>query len=73
MAGFPADESSPGACSKEIVLSWLGALLILPGKDRGEGMIELRCSSLPGLGQDRSVVEGPGESNLMNPKGAHAM
>lgn len=24
MAGFPADESSPGACSKEIVLSVLG-------------------------------------------------
>lgn len=25
MAGFPADESGAGACSKEIVLSKLGA------------------------------------------------
>lgn len=73
MAGFPADGSSPGACSKEIVLSRLGALLILPGKGRSEETVELRCSSLPGLGRDRCVAGGPGESNLMSPKGAHAV
>lgn len=66
MARFPADESSPGACSKERVLSKLGGggggLLILPGQNGSKGTDELRCLSLPGLGHDRSVAGGPGES-----------